>query len=195
MKEDILEQLIDDYLKFNGFFTIHNVKFQPAKTDPDYVGAEDCVPSDVDVVGFNPMRTGTERVWVVSCKSWQIGFDPKDRIRAIETGAIREGRDAWRSFRELAKGKWARALLAKIEGLTGSKEFLYVTAVTKLVGSAKVWEENDRFRELLNGNPIKILTLQEILVDLYGKTSTAVASSDVGRLLQIIKASGWTPTT
>jgi hypothetical protein len=141
------------------------------------------------------MRTGTDRVWVVSCKSWQIGFDPKDRIRAIETGAIREGRDAWRSFRELAKGKWARALLAKIELLTGSKEFLYVTAVTKLVGSAKAWEENDKFRELLNGNPIKILTLQEILVDLYGKTSTSVASSEVGRLLQIIKASGWTPTT
>lgn len=30
MKEDILEQLVDDYLKFNGFFTAHNVKFQPA---------------------------------------------------------------------------------------------------------------------------------------------------------------------
>ena len=30
MKEDILEQLVDDYLKFNGFFTLHNVKFQPA---------------------------------------------------------------------------------------------------------------------------------------------------------------------
>ena len=33
MKEDILEQLVDDYLKFNGFFTAHNVKFQPAATD------------------------------------------------------------------------------------------------------------------------------------------------------------------
>jgi hypothetical protein len=37
MKEDILEQLVDDYLKFNGFFTVHNVKFQPTATDPDYV--------------------------------------------------------------------------------------------------------------------------------------------------------------
>jgi hypothetical protein len=29
MKEDLLEQLVDDYLKFNGFFGAHNVKFQP----------------------------------------------------------------------------------------------------------------------------------------------------------------------
>ena len=44
MKEDILEQLVDDYLKFNGFFTVHNVKFQPAKTDPDYVRADSFNP-------------------------------------------------------------------------------------------------------------------------------------------------------
>jgi len=31
MKEDILEQLVDDYLKFNGYFTAHNVKFQQHK--------------------------------------------------------------------------------------------------------------------------------------------------------------------
>lgn len=194
MKEDILEQLVDDYLKFKGFFTIHNVKFQPAKADLDYIKADDCVPSDIDVVGFNPMRAGTDQIWVVSCKSWQIGFDPKDRIRAIETGGIREGREAWRSFRELAKPKWGRALLAEIERLTGSKEFVYVTAVTKLIGSARIWEEHEKFREHLQGNPIKILTLQEILVDLYAMTKTAVASSEVGRLLQIIKASGWKPT-
>jgi hypothetical protein len=30
MKEDILEQLVDDYLMFNGFFTLHNVKFPDA---------------------------------------------------------------------------------------------------------------------------------------------------------------------
>jgi hypothetical protein len=34
MKEDILEQLVDDYLKFNGFFTVHNVKFKPAVIHP-----------------------------------------------------------------------------------------------------------------------------------------------------------------
>jgi hypothetical protein len=193
VKEDILEQLVDDYLKFNGYFTIHNVKFRPSDMHPDYIKAADCVHSDVDVVGFHPMRTGAERVWVVSCKSWQTGFDPKDRIEAIEKEKIREGRVAWQSFRELVKPKWADALLDQVKCLTGATDFTYITAVTKLIGSAAVWENNEAFRKNLGGNPIKILTLQEMLSDLYSKANTTVASSEVGRLLQVIKASGWKP--
>ena len=29
MKEDILEQLVDDYLQTEGYFTRHNLKFKP----------------------------------------------------------------------------------------------------------------------------------------------------------------------
>ncbi len=29
MKEDVLEQVVDDYLKFKGSFTTHNVRFRP----------------------------------------------------------------------------------------------------------------------------------------------------------------------
>jgi len=29
MKEDVLEQVVDDYLKFKGYFTTHNVRFGP----------------------------------------------------------------------------------------------------------------------------------------------------------------------
>ncbi len=37
------------------------------------------------------MREGTGRVWVVSCKSWQAGFDPTQKIAAIEgTRMLRE---------------------------------------------------------------------------------------------------------
>lgn len=32
MKEDVLEQVVDDYLKFKGSFTTHNVGFDRAKT-------------------------------------------------------------------------------------------------------------------------------------------------------------------
>jgi hypothetical protein len=193
MKEDILEQLVDDYLKFNGFFTVHNVKFQPAATDPDYIKRDDCVASDVDVIGLHPKREGVERIWVVSCKSWQEGFNPTDRIDAIEGNRKREGRDAWRGFRELAKPKWGNALVSEVEKLTGSTRFTYVTAVTKLIGSAIGWQECELFKNNLRGNPIKILTLQEMLSDLYEKTKTTLASSEVGRLLQVIKASGWKP--
>jgi hypothetical protein len=80
-----------------------------------------------------------------------------------------------------------------VESLTGSTQFTYITAVTKLRGDASRWEEYAPFKNNLRGNPIKILTLQEMLSDLYKKTNTTVASSEVGRLLQVIKASDWKP--
>jgi hypothetical protein len=136
MKEDILEQLVDDYLKFMGYFTIHNVKFKPAATEPDYVQNQDAVCSDVDVIGLHPLHEEPDRMWVVSCKSWQDGFDPRAKIVSIERNGRVAGRDAWKSFRELVKPRWANALIAEIQRLTGSLAFTYVTAVTKLKGNA-----------------------------------------------------------
>lgn len=75
MKEDVLEQVVDDYLKFKGYFTTHNVTFRPRSDHPKYVGTQDSVRSDVDVVGYHPRRSGLDRVMVVSCKAWQGGFD------------------------------------------------------------------------------------------------------------------------
>jgi hypothetical protein len=193
MKEDILEQLVDDYLKFNGFFTIHNVKFKPSKEDSAYSSKKDSNASDVDVIGLHPKRKGTNRVWVVSCKSWQKGFSPAKRIADIDAMKKVSGREAWQGFRELTVKKWADGLIDEVERLTGSRQFTYITAVTKLKGDASGWLKEPRFRENLRGNPLKILTLQEILTDLYSKTKTTMASSEVGRLLQVIKASGWKP--
>lgn len=193
MKEDILEQLVDDYLRFKGFFTVHNVRFLPSSKDPAYVKRADSNASDIDVVGFHPRRKGAGRVWVVSCKSWQGGFDPAARIAAIKGARKLAGREAWKGFRELVKKKWADGLIAQIERLTGSTQFTYVTAVTKLTGAPAVWQEHKSFRDNLRGNPIKVLTLHEMLGDLYKKTNTTVASSEVGRLLQVMKASGWKP--
>jgi len=81
-------------------------------------------------------------VWAVSCKSWQSGFDPKQRIAAIEQDRKVSGRKAWKSFRELVHEKWADGLIFEIERLTGSRDFTYVTAVTKLKGNASIWEEH-----------------------------------------------------
>ncbi len=54
MKEDVLEQIVDDYLKFQGYFTIHNVGFKPRADHEDFVKSDDVVPSDVDVGGLSP---------------------------------------------------------------------------------------------------------------------------------------------
>src|ERR1700735_1431467 len=74
MKEDVLEQMVDDYLQLQGYFTPQKGRFNPPK-DQDYVTRDESVPSDIDVVGLHPLRTGADRVIVVSCESWQSGLD------------------------------------------------------------------------------------------------------------------------
>jgi len=83
MKEDVLEQIVEDYLQLNGYFTTHNVPFKPDKGHIDFVGLEDSVPSDIDVVGFRPLSTGVEKVMAVSCKSWQNGFNPQSKLKEM----------------------------------------------------------------------------------------------------------------
>ena len=83
MKEDVLEQIVDDYLKFSGYFTTHNVGFRPRADHPDYVRNQDSVYSDVDVVGYHPAKDGVARVIAVSCKAWQAGFDASAKLAEL----------------------------------------------------------------------------------------------------------------
>ncbi|MGO9775077.1 MAG: nuclease-related domain-containing protein [Terracidiphilus sp.] len=191
MKEDILEQLVDDYLQNNGYFTMHNVKFKPTKEAIGYLAKKDSAFSDIDVIGINPHHRGPNRVWVVNCKSWQSGVNLTHWISGIEEDKVLNGKNAWKTFRELADTKWANAFIDKIEKLTGTRSFTYVTAVTKLIGDKSKWVEHEKFRKNLDGNPIKILTVTEILDYMNKETAKTVAPSDVGRLLQVIKASEW----
>jgi hypothetical protein len=53
VKEDVLEQIVDDYLKLNGYFTIHNLRFKPRRDHSEFVSSQDSVNSDLDVLGIN----------------------------------------------------------------------------------------------------------------------------------------------
>jgi hypothetical protein len=86
---------------------------------------------------------------------------------------------------------WATAFRATVAELTGSSSFTYITAVTKVIGSRSAWQDNATFREHLGGNPIEILTFGDMLKELFPFIDTTPASSQVGRVLQLIKASGW----
>ncbi len=191
MKEDILEQLVDEYLQHKGYFTIHNVKFRPSKAHPDYNTKQDAVHSDIDVIGYNPTLSGANRVMVVSCKSWQEGLNPNSKILEFEENKISAGRESWRGFRELLKDKWTDAFIDKIEEITKSKKFTYITAVTTIKSSKEKWENYKPFKTAMRGNPVKILTLNEMLDDLYPTIDKTPASSSVGRFVQLIKASKW----
>jgi hypothetical protein len=191
MKEDILEQLVDDYLKSQGYFTTHNIKFKPDPRHKDYVSNQDSVPSDIDILAVHPNKRGADKVVAVTCKSWQTGFNPSALIKAIEMNAKLGGRIAWKSFRELKEPKWSAAYCQKIEEMTGSKKFTYWTAVTKVIGDPSVWENHKAFQAKLNGNKIAVKTVRQLLDEMHPLIGTTVEPSQVGRLLQVIKASEW----
>ena len=82
-----------------------------------------------------------------------------------------------------------------MERSTGTRQFVYYTVVTKLVNAEARghWEGNTRFRGALEGNPIRILTLAEMLDYLWGALTRTPAASEIGRSIQLMKAAGWRP--
>lgn len=186
-KEDILEQIVEEYLIWKGYFVRHNLKFLPRDRK-----ANEGNHSDIDVVGVNPRLRGSERVRVVSCKSWQNGFSFTGELGAILGGKKRRGREAWRSVRELVEPRWAAGFIDAIEGATGSRKFTYVLAVTRVIGDKSLWEKETRFRKLIEGNPIQVLTVGDMMTEMFGQErSTTLATSEVGRLIQVLRASGF----
>ncbi len=194
MKEDVLEQIVDDYLQMQGYFTTHNVRFNPPK-DQHYSAREESVPSDIDVVGLHPRRTGSNRVMAVSCKSWQTGF-PATRILAQLRGEAKNPKRRMElHFRELWLTRWAQGFREKIEEITGEHEFTYCLAVTRLRGDASAWATDVTIRECLGGNPLQFLTLEDMWGVVLRTVTTTPAASDMGRLAQLLKAAGLTAPT
>jgi hypothetical protein len=188
VKEDILEQLVDDYLQSKGYFTRHNIKFRPRREHPDFNSKQDSNHSDIDVIGINPKRTGYERVMVASCKSWQVGFRVSSKLEEIAKDKTVSGRKAWQAFRELTKPKWSEAFIDAVELATGSRKFTYLLAVTAIFGNRQDWEEYPPFVQAMGGNPIHMIDLTEMLDHLHNMSTTTVASSNIGRVLQLMRA-------
>ena len=194
MKEDVLEQIVDDYLQFKGYFTIHNVRFKPSSEHREYVQALDQIASDVDVVGYHPRLTGPDKVMVVSCKAWQKGFNTSaelKRLRGLKSSGKKQG---WRHFRELWIPKWSEAFRNEIEKRTGQREFAYVIAVTRLIGDRDVvaWKEDPIIQANIPGCTFDFLTMEDMWGTMLGRVGTEPAASEIGRLAQLLKASGLT---
>jgi hypothetical protein len=189
-KEDILEQIVEEYLVHKGYFVQHNIKFLPRKDHPDFVLNQDSNHSDIDVIGYHPMLEGERKVVAVSCKSWQMGFNPASEIDAIVNDKVRRGRKAWQAFRELCVPKWSEAFVSAVAQATGTDRFTHITAVAKLAGDKSVWENHQSFRDALAGNPATIITFREMVAEIQGELTTTLAATEVGRMLQMFQAAG-----
>lgn len=206
MKEDILEQIFDDWLLSKKHsFTKNNVKFRPDDKSSDYDSKKDSSYSDIDILGIHLKNRGVKRVSVGNCKSWQGGFDPKhwhDKL-INHSDKKRTNRENWKYFRELVNPKWSKAFREKIYDETQSHDFTYYLAVTKLTGRdafqyKTVFENEPIFLKNLTGGKkskvkIIIITFEEIFMEYFNRTEGyTLEATIVGRLLQVMKASGIT---
>ncbi len=189
-KEDILEQLVEEYLTHRGYFVRHNIKYLPRNDHSDFVSNQDSNHSDIDILAIHPLLGGPEKVLAVSCKSWQSGFNINTELNAIKENKKIRGRDAWRGFRELIVPKWSEAFIDVVKSTTGSSTFTHVLAVTKVNGDEKKWLEYEPFLTAMQGNPLQILTFPAMIAEISKEINTTLASTEVGRMLQVIKASG-----
>lgn len=88
------------------------------------------------------------------------------------------------------KPKWSEAFISAVTKATGETSFTYVTAVTKLLGNAEVWEKHASFCHAMADNPIKIITLHEMLAEVHGQLKKTIADAELGRMLQLFRAAG-----
>ena len=190
MKEDILEQIVEEYLTHQGYFVRHNVKFKPAPGDDGFETHLHSNHSDIDVLAYHPTKTGSDKVLAVSCKSWQGGFNPKTILHAISHQKKIGGRLAHLSFRELTIPIWSEAFRRTVRTETGQDQFTYVTAVSRIKGSRECWENNPQFRYAMRDNPIRLLGFDEMIETIEPKLTTTLASTEIGRVIQIIRAAG-----
>jgi hypothetical protein len=192
VKEDVLEQIVDDYLQFDGFLTTHNVRFKPRTDHLEHMPAEDSVASDVDVVGYHPRRSGRDRVIVVSCKAWQSGFDATAKLAELRGEKKNPTRATWRRFRELWIPKWSEAFRQAIFDLTGQRDFAYRVAVTRLRGDGEAWARDPTIATNLKGCSVGFLPLAQMWGKMLAELTTTPAPSEIGRLAQLLKAAGLT---
>jgi hypothetical protein len=103
------------------------------------------------------------------------------------------GRSSERRYREFAIPRWSLAFRSAIQNATGSKLFTHVLAVTLAKGDPTLWEQYGPFREAMAGNPLKVVTLSDMVLAIEERLTTTPAATDIGRTLQLFKAAGLRP--
>jgi len=181
-KEDILEQIVEEYLTHEGYFVRHNIKYRPHNFKQ--------TPSDIDVLAVDPRRSGPSRVMVVNVKSWQGGFDFRYQRKLIDEDVEGNNKLGKMRYRELTNPDWSKAFVDKIRELTGTDRFTYCLAVTLAKGDRSIWENCKEFRKALRNNPIRVITLKEMVDRIMPGITKTPAGTDIGRTLQLLRAAG-----
>ncbi len=212
MKEDILEQIAEDfYSKKVGCFTKHNIKFRPSKEEPTYIAKYDSVHSDIDLITIDTNERN--KIITVSCKSWQGGFNISKFKNTLENALNNQptkttGRkDDWCAFRELCIHRWTNSflkILRKELNVVDTKEIEleYVILCTKITkGSLKDKSDFENSKDIKNyfkekkvNIKLKVITIDEMIAKILKimnkKDTPYVENTHLSRTLQLMIASG-----
>src|SRR4051794_34758931 len=102
MTEDVLEQVVDDWLRRQSYFTRTNVRFGPKLGDSGYSSKDHNQQSDLDVLAIRPTApAGPRRVFAIACKAMQQGFSPNRRLSAADVDKVYNGKSSRKHLREL----------------------------------------------------------------------------------------------
>jgi hypothetical protein len=199
MTEDILEQLVDNYFKRReGTFSKHNVKYRPNISRMNNTDKKKySVHSDIDVLCVDQIK---KEAFAISCKSWQSGFDCKYYLENLKDQkkmeVVKHGRAIWKNLREITNPIWAEAFREKIKTECRTTKYTFIIAVTKLKNEEykEAFENCPEFIKVITNSgkfkiKIKFLTLKEIIETISAEEqNTAVESSEIARLIQLLKA-------
>lgn len=212
MKEDILEQIAEDFYSKNvGYFTKHNIKYRPSKEEPTYIAKYDSVHSDIDLIIIDAHKRN--KIITVSCKSWQGGFDILKYKNTVEDALNKQPikttgkRDDWCTFRELCIYRWTNSFLKILRNElnvvdTKEIELEYVILCTKITkGSLKHksdFENSEAIKKYFKQKKVnlklKVTTIIEMIAEILKimdeKDTPYVENTHLSRTLQLMIASG-----
>lgn len=212
MKEDILEQIAEDfYSKRVGYFTKHNIKYRPSKEEPTYIAKYDSVHSDIDLIIIDAHERN--KIITVSCKSWQGGFDISKFKNTLEDALKNQPikttgkKDDWCAFRELCIHSWTNSFLKILRNELNvvdiqEIELEYVILCTKITkGSLKHksdFENSEAIKKYFKQKKVnlklKIITIDEMIAEILKimneKDTPYVENTHLSRTLQLMIASG-----
>ncbi len=87
-KEDILEQIVEEYLVHKGYFVQHNIKFRPSKNHPKFNTRQDSNHSDIDVIGYHPRKeSASKKLWLSAARAGN-----KDSIPLLKSRLLKKTR-------------------------------------------------------------------------------------------------------
>jgi len=212
MKEDILEQIAEDYYaKKVGYFTKHNIKFRPSKEESTYIAKYDSVHSDIDLITIDTNERN--KIITVSCKSWQGGFNILKFKNTLESALNKQPtktigkKDDWCAFRELCIDRWTNSFLKVLRkelNVVDTKEIEleYVILCTKITkGSLKDKSDFENSKDIKNyfkekkvNIKLKVITIDEMIAKILKimnkKDTPYVENTHLSRTLQLMIASG-----